>query len=150
LGLLERQQQVRQKLRQPDTQTLRAERDHTALRRNGVARVTPQAAAEGRFAARFHNREGGRTYVNESARQAWQHRRQARFVGWVGPVFWPYPYSERLIGRSGAGADELPEQFTHRTLPNLTHVKVVAISLPNGIQQLLNSKIQRKCSLTGT
>src|SRR5207245_5570623 len=27
-------------------------------------------------------------------RQAWQHRHPAVFVAWLGPVFWPYAYSD--------------------------------------------------------
>ncbi len=62
-----------------------------ALRRNGTSRVTPSAARQGRFAARFSARTPG---SNFAARRAWQHHRRAGFVGWYGPVFWPYAYSD--------------------------------------------------------
>jgi hypothetical protein len=60
-----------------------------------------QAAQRGRFAERF--REGS-TALTQAAlvtrqsgwapRQAWRHRHPAAFVAWLGPVFWPYAYSD--------------------------------------------------------
>ena len=77
------------------------------LRRNGQARVTPQAARQGRFAARFANAQA-RAGNGQNARaafpqariaryaprRAWQRGIRAAFVPWYGPVFWPYAYSD--------------------------------------------------------
>ncbi|KRQ05425.1 Spy/CpxP family protein refolding chaperone [Bradyrhizobium manausense] len=60
-----------------------------------------QAATRGRFTERF--REQG-TPLGQAAlvtrqsgwapREAWRHRHPAIFVAWLGPVFWPYAYSD--------------------------------------------------------
>jgi hypothetical protein len=60
-----------------------------ALRRNGQARITTQAAQQGRFASRFAAQAGT---ANTSAHRAWRSGRRAGFVSWYGPVFWPYAY----------------------------------------------------------
>ncbi|HVX98778.1 MAG TPA: Spy/CpxP family protein refolding chaperone [Pseudorhodoplanes sp.] len=71
-----------------------------ALRPNGKPRLTADAARQGRFAARFHRdpnwekRRHARIAARMAARQAWRHHRRAAFVAWVGPVFWPYAYSD--------------------------------------------------------
>ncbi|MCK1746268.1 Spy/CpxP family protein refolding chaperone [Bradyrhizobium sp. 139] len=60
-----------------------------------------QAAARGRFAARFREQATAQTQAALVARQsgwaprqAWRHRHPAVFVAWRGPVFWPYAYSD--------------------------------------------------------
>lgn len=77
-------------------------------RRNGQARLTPQVARQGRFAAAFAARGQARNAqglnaqgFNASARggrfaahQGWGNNQRARFVAWSGPVFWPYAYSD--------------------------------------------------------
>ncbi|WP_152620977.1 Spy/CpxP family protein refolding chaperone [Bradyrhizobium japonicum] len=77
---------------QPNAQAQRGER------RNGVARVTPQAAQQGRFAARFEARAQGANFRADTAalapRRAWSLGLRAAFVPWHGPVFWPYAYSD--------------------------------------------------------
>ncbi len=77
---------------QPNAQAQRGER------RNGVARVTPQAAQQGRFAARFAARAQGANFragtVALAPRRAWGLGLRAAFVPWYGPVFWPYAYSD--------------------------------------------------------
>jgi len=89
--------QARQQLSQPNSlqaqpNTLRANR------RNGAARVTADAARNGRFASRFAQRNAGIDPRNRfnyvAARQAWRHGNRAAFVAWYGPVFWPYAYSD--------------------------------------------------------
>jgi hypothetical protein len=69
-----------------------------AVRRNGFARVTPQAAQQGRFAGRFAVRAQTASVASRSvrvaARRAWRQGRRAAFVSWIGPVFWPYAYSD--------------------------------------------------------
>jgi hypothetical protein len=70
----------------------------SALRRNGHARVTTQAARQGRFAAPFAaNANANARGVRGSrfaAGEAWRHHQRAGFVPWYGPVFWPYAYSD--------------------------------------------------------
>ncbi len=73
------------------------------LRRNGQARITPQAARQGRFAnaqARAGNRQTARAAFPQARiaryapRRAWQRGIRGAFVPWFGPVFWPYAYSD--------------------------------------------------------
>src|SRR5262245_733648 len=93
---------TRQQLVQPNAaqSNVRAQR---ANRRNGVARVTPDAARRGRFASAFaaqnagfgRDRFNGRgQFANLAAHRAWRHGHRAVFVAWFGPVFWPYAYSD--------------------------------------------------------
>jgi hypothetical protein len=89
----------RQQLVQPNA--LQAQPNARALRenrRNGTARLTPDAARQGRFASRFAQQTGAVTgrnrFWNVAAHNAWRHGHRARFVAWFGPVFWPYAYSD--------------------------------------------------------
>ncbi|HZL31061.1 MAG TPA: Spy/CpxP family protein refolding chaperone [Pseudolabrys sp.] len=90
---------------QPAAAARNARAANRGLRRNGQARVTPQAARRGRFAAAAPqalqaqavnartataNARASRT----AAHRAWRHGHRARFVGWYGPVFYPYAYSD--------------------------------------------------------
>lgn len=66
-----------------------------------AAAAAAQAAERGRFAARFHEQATAQTQAALVARQsgwaprqAWRHRHPAAFVAWLGPVFWPYAYSD--------------------------------------------------------
>jgi len=72
-------------------------RFRNGTRLNGQARVTQQAALQGRFAGRFANANAlvrnGRTN-RFAAGEAWRHHQRADFVPWYGPVFWPYAYSD--------------------------------------------------------
>ena len=73
-------------------------------RRNGQARVSAQAAQQGRFAARFAARRQAALAANNNAavaapafvaaRRAWRDGRRAGFRAWFGPVFYPYAYSD--------------------------------------------------------
>ncbi|MFI4960733.1 MAG: Spy/CpxP family protein refolding chaperone [Hyphomicrobiales bacterium] len=65
-----------------------------ALRRNGTAGITTQAARQGRFASRFSARAGNTRFANVAAHRAWRRGLRAGFVSWYGPVFWPYAYSD--------------------------------------------------------
>jgi hypothetical protein len=82
-----------------------AAQERRAARRNGQARVSRQAARQGRFAAslqaqaamasanrdaRIHRARAERW----AARRAWRQGLRAAFVPWYGPVFWPYAYSD--------------------------------------------------------
>lgn len=53
-------------------------------------------ARQSRFAARFHNRQDRREARLEhaAARHAWRKGKRAAFVAWLGPVFYPYAYSD--------------------------------------------------------
>ena len=66
-----------------------------------AAAAAVQAAARGRFAARFRNNADPRAQVALAARlngwaprNAWRHHVRAAFVPWLGPVFWPYVYAD--------------------------------------------------------
>ena len=73
---------------QPNAQVQRS------TRRNGVARVTPQAAQQGRFAAQYSGRAQRVSMAAVAPRRAWSRGLRAAFVPWYGPVFWPYAYSD--------------------------------------------------------
>jgi hypothetical protein len=90
---------ARQQLTQPNAAQSNANtRNWRENRRNGMARVTPDAARQGRFAARFAQQAGGINTNNRwawaPARKAWRNHNRARFVAWFGPVFWPYAYAD--------------------------------------------------------
>jgi LTXXQ motif family protein len=93
---------ARQQLVQPNAAQSNA-RERRAIRRNDVARVTPDAARRGRFASAFaaQNTRFGRDRLNGrdrlanlAAHRAWRQGQRAVFVAWFGPVFWPYAYSD--------------------------------------------------------
>ena len=65
-------------------------REGRAERRARAADV--RANRQARFAARY-NAERAR-YWRGPARWAWRNNRYAGFVGWYGPLFWPYAYSD--------------------------------------------------------
>jgi hypothetical protein len=89
---------------QPNAATLNARTANRGARRNGQARVTPQAARQGRFAAQAPNSQARALSpqaaaanfraTRTSAHRAWRGGHRARFVGWYGPVFYPYAYSD--------------------------------------------------------
>ena len=91
--LLEREQLVQQRdLARQQKLGLQPE----VLRRTAAA---AEAAAHGRFAARFRNNADPRAQAALAARlngwaprNAWRHHVRAAFVPWLGPVFWPYAY----------------------------------------------------------
>jgi hypothetical protein len=64
-----------------------------ALRSNATGGVTPQAARSGRFASRFGSASPAARSAF-AAHRAWGLGQRAGFVGWYGPVFWPYAYSD--------------------------------------------------------
>jgi hypothetical protein len=60
-----------------------------------------QAAARGRFAAQFRSNDALQARAALTAREngwaprhAWRRGHRAAFVAWLGPVFWPYAYSD--------------------------------------------------------
>jgi len=69
--------------------------------RAAAATAAAQAAARGRFASRFREQAGPQAQAALAARQngwaprqAWHRGHRAAFVAWLGPVFWPYAYSD--------------------------------------------------------
>jgi enamine deaminase RidA (YjgF/YER057c/UK114 family) len=80
--------------------------NNNARRLNGQARITPQQAQQGRFAARFAARQAALNANGANAnrrwsrpafgaaRGAWRAGRVAGFTPWFGPVFYPYAYSD--------------------------------------------------------
>ncbi|TWI74634.1 LTXXQ motif family protein [Bradyrhizobium huanghuaihaiense] len=67
-----------------------------------AAAAAVQAARSGRFAERFREQTPAQQaqaalttrQSGWAPRQAWRHRHPAVFVAWLGPVFWPYAYSD--------------------------------------------------------
>jgi hypothetical protein len=69
--------------------------------RAAAAAAATQAAERGRFAARFRSNDEAQARTVLEARQhgwaprhAWRRGHRAAFVPWLGPVFWPYAYSD--------------------------------------------------------
>ncbi|UPJ69305.1 Spy/CpxP family protein refolding chaperone [Bradyrhizobium sp. 191] len=66
-----------------------------------AAAAAVEAAQRGRFAEPFRERAPALAQAalttrqsGWAPRQAWRHRHPAAFVAWLGPVFWPYAYSD--------------------------------------------------------
>jgi hypothetical protein len=76
-----------------NSNALRSNANSRFAHRNANGGVTPLAARNGRFASRFASGRSG-TRSAFAARRAWHHHQRAGFVGWYGPVFWPYAYSD--------------------------------------------------------
>ncbi|WP_245003851.1 Spy/CpxP family protein refolding chaperone [Bradyrhizobium liaoningense] len=69
--------------------------------RTAAVAAAAQAAQRGRFAERFREQAPAQAQAalttrqsGWAPRQAWRHRHRAVFVAWLGPVFWPYAYSD--------------------------------------------------------
>ncbi len=93
------QRQQRAQMREQLRQRLMQREARQSRRTARQARATPQAAAENRFAARFHSRKDREQWLRArrncwTARQAWRHRILAVFIPWYGPIYWPYAYSD--------------------------------------------------------
>jgi hypothetical protein len=91
-------EQMRQGLTQPRQQPgIEARQSRRAA---SHARVTPQAAAQNRFAGSFHHDSDDRDQwmrarrEHWAARESWRHGIRAAFVPWYGAVYWPYAYSD--------------------------------------------------------
>ena len=67
-------------------------------RANRAARVTPQQAMRGRFAASFANPDRAARRFDRTgqlaAPVAWRQGLHAAYVPWHGPVYWPYAYTD--------------------------------------------------------
>ncbi len=69
--------------------------------RTPATAAAAQAAERGRFGERFREQAPAQVQAalttrqsGWAPRQAWRHRHPAVFVAWLGPVFWPYAYSD--------------------------------------------------------
>lgn len=93
--------QREQRLQQSDQARLQRLRPEPTTVGRAATAAAVQAAERGRFAERFREQPTPLTQAalvtRESGwapRQAWRHRHPAAFVAWLGPVFWPYAYSD--------------------------------------------------------
>jgi len=106
-----RAQRTQERLLQTQNRLLQREQrlqqgDQARLQRLGPRpaaeeRATAAAAARGRFAAHFRNNDALQAQAALTAREnrwaprhAWRRGHRAAFVAWLGPVFWPYAYSD--------------------------------------------------------
>ena len=62
------------------------------LRANRGNLAATRLTRQGRFSSAFASTRSRGNWVG--ARSAWRHHQRAFFVGWYGPVFWPYAYSD--------------------------------------------------------
>ncbi|WP_275187149.1 Spy/CpxP family protein refolding chaperone [Bradyrhizobium sp. CSA112] len=92
--------QREQRLQQTDQARLQRLAPPPSAERSAAA-AAAQAAARGRFAAQFRSNDAlqARTALmarenHWAPRHAWRHGHRAAFVAWLGPVFWPYAYSD--------------------------------------------------------
>ena len=99
--LLRREQQLQQRqLARQERLGIQPSARESGARESG-ATAAAQAAARGRFTERFRNNDGPRAEAVLEARRhgwaprhAWRRGHRAVFVAWLGPVFWPYAYSD--------------------------------------------------------
>jgi len=108
-----RAQRTQERLLQTQNRLLQREQrvqqsDQARLQRLGpqpsaerATAAAAQAAARGRFAAHFRNNDALQARAALTAREngwaprhAWRRGHRAAFVAWLGPVFWPYAYSD--------------------------------------------------------
>lgn len=105
-----RARRAQERLLQTQNRRLREEqrlqqRDRARLQalgpRPGAEQSAAATQARGRFAARFRNLDAMQANAaladrrhHWAPREAWRHRKRAVFVAWLGPVFWPYAYSD--------------------------------------------------------
>ncbi|MDI3470121.1 MAG: hypothetical protein OJF62_002184 [Pseudolabrys sp.] len=68
----------------------------TAAQQHNLARINAAQARQGRFASRLYanNWRQHHDVAYRPAHWAWRHHRYAGFVGWYGPLFWPYAYTD--------------------------------------------------------
>jgi hypothetical protein len=102
LHRLERAQRLLPPQRQLPPALATGPRDRQATRDqqrvDRAARITPQQAMRGRFAANFANLDRGARRHDRArrlaARFAWRLGLFAPYVPWHGPVYWPYAYDD--------------------------------------------------------
>jgi LTXXQ motif family protein len=93
--------QREQRLQQTNQARLQRLAPPPSAERSAAATAAAQAAARGRFAAQFRSNDALQARTALMAREnrwaprhAWRHGHRAAFVAWLGPVFWPYAYSD--------------------------------------------------------
>jgi hypothetical protein len=69
-----------------------------------AARIAPETARQGRFAAAFAPRSAQASAEALPNWTAWRLRRQAAFVPWSGALFWPYIYTDMFYYAFWPGA----------------------------------------------
>jgi hypothetical protein len=91
-----RADQANKRLGTQQAQQPAQDKQQTQLRADGKPGITAEVAKSGRFAASYQNDPNwqARRAARLAARQAWRQGRRAAFVAWVGPVFYPYAYSD--------------------------------------------------------
>jgi hypothetical protein len=109
-----RAQRAQQRLLQTENRRLQREQrmlqsDQARLQRLGpqpsaersASAAAARAAARGRFSAQFRSNDAKQAQAALTAREnawaprhAWRRGHRAAFVAWLGPVFWPYAYSD--------------------------------------------------------
>jgi LTXXQ motif family protein len=92
--------QREQRMQQSDQARLQRLAPPPSAERSAAAAAV-QAAARGRFAAQFRSNDALQARAALTAREhgwaprhAWRRGHRAAFVAWLGPVFWPYAYSD--------------------------------------------------------
>ncbi|QHO74983.1 exonuclease VII large subunit [Bradyrhizobium sp. CCBAU 051011] len=92
--------QREQRMQQSDQARLQRLAPPPSAERSAAAAAV-QAAARGRFAAQFRSNDALQARAELTAREngwaprhAWRRGHRAAFVAWLGPVFWPYAYSD--------------------------------------------------------
>ena len=93
--------QREQRLQQTNQARLQRLAPPLSAERSAAATAAAQAAARGRFTAQFRSNDALQARTALMAREnrwaprhAWRHGHRAAFVAWLGPVFWPYAYSD--------------------------------------------------------
>ena len=93
--------QREQRLQQGDQARLQRLGPQPSAEQRSAAAAAAQAAARGRFAAQFRSNDALQARTALMAREnrwaprhAWRRGHRAAFVAWLGPVFWPYAYSD--------------------------------------------------------
>jgi hypothetical protein len=93
--------QREQRMQQSDQARLQRLGQQPSAERSTAAAAAAQAAARGRFSERFRSNDVQQAQAALTAREnrwaprrAWQRGHRAAFVPWLGPVFWPYAYSD--------------------------------------------------------
>lgn len=93
--------QREQRFQQSDQARLQRLGPQPSAERSAASAAAVQAAARGRFSAQFRSNDALQARTALMAREngwaprhAWRRGHRAAFVAWLGPVFWPYAYSD--------------------------------------------------------
>jgi hypothetical protein len=101
LATQNRQLQREQRLQQRDQARMQRVGPGSTTVGQAATAAALRSAANGRFAAHFRSTDDAQARAALLARQnawaprrAWRDGHRAAFVAWLGPVFWPYAYSD--------------------------------------------------------